>query len=80
MRISTLGHLPAGAVELGVVYASVEGVNEASYDECLEELEHKAKGLGATALIGLQLVQSQFQWNPRTSLLATAVKTIPGDG
>ena len=28
----------------------------------------------ATGLIGLQLVQSQFQWNQRTSLLATAVR------
>ena len=74
MRISTLGHLPAGAVEVGVVYASVEGVNDGSYAECLEELEHKAHGLGATALIGMQLVQSQFQWNQRTSLLATAIK------
>ncbi len=74
MRVSTLGLLPAGAVELDVVYASVEGVNEESYAECLEALTHKAHALGATALIGLQLVQSQFQWNQRTSLLATAVK------
>jgi uncharacterized protein YbjQ (UPF0145 family) len=74
MRISTLSHLATGAVELGVVYASVEGVNENSYQECLEELERKAHKLGATALIGVQLVQSQFQWNQRTSLLATAIK------
>ena len=74
MRISTLNALPAGHEELGVVYASVEGVNEHSYEECLEELTHKAKELGATALIALQLLQSQFQWNQRTSLLATAVK------
>jgi uncharacterized protein YbjQ (UPF0145 family) len=74
MRISTLPHLAPGEVELGVVYASVEGVNDNSYEECLEELEHKAHALGATALIGLQLVQSQFQWNPRTSLIATAIK------
>lgn len=74
MRVSTLPHLPAGATELGVVYASVEGVNERSYDDCLHELVEKAEKLGATALIGLQLVQSQFQWNQRTSLLATAVK------
>ena len=73
MRISTLSNLPTGARELGVVYASVEGVNEQSYDECLEHLVHKAEGLGATALIGVQLVQSQFQWNQRTSLLATAI-------
>jgi hypothetical protein len=39
-----------------VVYASVEGVNEHSYQECLEELEHKAPKLGATAPIGLQRV------------------------
>ncbi|HXC54862.1 MAG TPA: hypothetical protein VNU97_06180 [Rhizomicrobium sp.] len=74
MRISTLAHKADGETELGVVYASVEGVNDSSYDECLHELKEKAKALGATALIGLQLVQSQFQWNQRTSLLATAVK------
>ena len=74
MRISTLIARAAGDVELGVVYASVEGVNEESYEECLHELEEKAHALGATALIGMQLVQSQFQWNQRTSLLATAVK------
>ncbi len=74
MRISTLSHLGAGETELGVVYASVEGVNENSYEECLHDLKEKAKVLGATGLIGLQLAQSQFQWNQRTSLLATAVK------
>ena len=74
MRVSTLITLSPGDVELGVVYASVEGVNETSYDECIEQLTHKAQALGATALVGLQLVQSQFQWNQRTSLLATAVK------
>ncbi len=57
-----------------MVYASVEGVNEHSFEECLDELEEKAKALGATALIGVQLVQSQFQWNQRTGLLATAIK------
>lgn len=74
MRVSTLSDRAPGDVELGVVYASVEGVNEHSFQECLDELTHKAQGLGATALIGLQLVQSQFQWNQRTSLLATAIK------
>lgn len=74
MRVSTLPHLMNGAVELGVVYASVEGVSEHSYDECLHELQHKAEKLGANALIGVQLIQSQFQWNQRTSLLATAIK------
>jgi hypothetical protein len=74
MRISTLSNLAPGEVELGVVYASVEGVNDDSYKECVEELIHHGHKLGATALIGLQLVQSQFQWNQRTSLLATAVK------
>jgi uncharacterized protein YbjQ (UPF0145 family) len=74
MRVSTLSDRAAGEVELGVVYASVEGVNENSFHECLEELTHKAHELGATALIGMQLVQSQFQWNQRTSLLATAIK------
>ena len=59
MRISTLPHLGAGESELGVVYASVEGVNEHSYEECLHELKDKAKALGATALVGLQLAQSQ---------------------
>jgi len=74
MRISSLNALPPGHRELGVVYASVEGVNENSFQECLDELIHKAHELGATALIALQLVQSQFQWNQRTSLLATAIK------
>jgi uncharacterized protein YbjQ (UPF0145 family) len=74
MRVSTLSDRAPGDVELGVVYASVEGVNENSFQECLDELTHKAQRLGATALIGLQLVQSQFQWNQRTSLLATAIK------
>jgi uncharacterized protein YbjQ (UPF0145 family) len=75
LRISTLPNLVAGETELGVVYASVEGVNDDSYDECLHELKHKATALGATGLVGMQLVQSQFQWNQRTSLLATAVKS-----
>ena len=74
MRVSTLPQLPAGATELGAVYASVEGVNGRSYDECLHELVEKAEALGANALVGVQLVQSQFQWNQRTSLLATAIK------
>ena len=74
MRVSSLNALPPGHEELGVVYASVEGVNEHSFQECLDELIHKAHGLGATALIALQLVQSQFQWNQRTSLLATAIR------
>jgi uncharacterized protein YbjQ (UPF0145 family) len=74
MRVSSLNALPAGHEELGVVYASVEGVNEDSFQECLEELIHKAHRLGATALIAFQLVQSQFQWNQRTSLLATAIR------
>jgi hypothetical protein len=74
MQVSTLPDRPAGSVELGVVYASVEGVNDCSFDECLAELTQKAQALGATALIGMQLVQSQFQWNQRTSLLASAIK------
>jgi uncharacterized protein YbjQ (UPF0145 family) len=53
----------------------VEGVNEHSFDACLVELTRKAQALGATALFGVQLVQSQFQWNQRTSLLATAIRT-----
>ena len=75
MRASTLPRLDAGETEIGVVYASVEGVNEKSYDECLHELKEMAEALGATRLTGMQLVQSQFQWNQRTSLLATAVKS-----
>ena len=74
MRVSTVTTLPTAAAELGVVYASVEGVNEHSYDECLELLRQKAHALGANALIAMQLVQSQFQWNQRTSLIATAIK------
>ncbi len=74
MRISTLTQLAADERELGVVYASVEGVNENSYEECLHKLKEKATAVGAARLLGLQLVQSQFQWNQRTSLMATAVK------
>jgi uncharacterized protein YbjQ (UPF0145 family) len=74
MRVSTLPQLSTGETELEVVYASVEGVNEGSYEECLHILKAKASALGASGLVGLQLVQSQFQWNQRTSLLATAVK------
>ncbi len=72
MHISTMSERGGHGRELGVVYASVEGVNEHSFDECIAELVEKAHKLGASALIGLQLVQSQFQWNQRTSLLATA--------
>ncbi len=74
MRVSTLQQKNPADTELGVVYASVEGVNDKSYDEALHELKEKAEKLGAAALIGLQLVQSQFQWNQRTSLIATAIK------
>jgi uncharacterized protein YbjQ (UPF0145 family) len=77
MRISTLTAALPSDEELGVVYASVEGVNETCFDECLHELKQKAEALGATSLVGLQLVQSQFQWNQRTSLLATAVRNGP---
>jgi uncharacterized protein YbjQ (UPF0145 family) len=52
--------------------------SHAPFDECLAELTHKAHAFGATTLIGMQLVQSQFQWNQRTSLLATAVKSGAG--
>lgn len=78
MRISSLNALPPGHEELGVVYASAEGVNEASYEGYLEKLIHKAHGLGATALVALQLVQSQFQWNQRTSLLAVGARERGG--
>ncbi len=74
MRVTTLAERPAGAEDLGVVYASVEGVNEHSFDECIAVLKQKAHAKGANALVGVQLVQSQFQWNQRTSLLATALK------
>jgi uncharacterized protein YbjQ (UPF0145 family) len=74
MRISSLSDVQPHEHELGVVYASVEGVNEQSFEDCLHELKRHGEKLGATALIGLQLVQSQFQWNQRTSLLATAIK------
>jgi hypothetical protein len=74
MRITTLAEKLAGETDLGAVYASVEGVNENSYDECLHELKEKLKALGGTGIIDLKLVQSQFQWNQRTSLLGTAVK------
>ena len=78
MRVSTLPYRADGDIEVGVVYASVEGVNENSYEECLHELKKKAAALGATALIDLKMAQSQFQWNQRTSLLATAMKEAGG--
>ena len=74
MRFSTLSVKEPGETELGVIYASVEGVNDQSYEECLHKLRGMASAMGATGLIGMQLVQSQFQWNQRTSLLATAVR------
>ena len=74
MRMSTVTSRKPTETELGIVYASVEGVNETSYEECAHKLQKQASALGATGLIGLQLVQSQFQWNQRTSLLATAVR------
>lgn len=73
MHVTTLTVTGDHGRELGVVYASVEGVNEHSFDECMVKLVEKAERLGAGALVGLQLVQSQFQWNQRTSLLATAL-------
>jgi hypothetical protein len=76
MRISTLSHRNTGGTELGVVFASTEGVNASAFDECLAMLVEKAEAMGATALLGLQVVQSQFQWNPRTSLVATAYKGV----
>ncbi|HEY1543192.1 MAG TPA: hypothetical protein VGG01_12345 [Xanthobacteraceae bacterium] len=72
MRCASAASIPFRP--LGVVYASVEGVNEHSYQECLDELIHKGNALGATALVALQLMQSQFQWKQCTSLLAAAVK------
>jgi hypothetical protein len=74
MRISTLSDRSAGDTELGVVFASTEGVTDPAFDQCLAILVEKAEAMGATALLGLQVVQSQFQWNPRTSLLATAYR------
>jgi len=72
VRISTLSDRNAGETELGVVFASTEGVDDPAFDRCLAMLCEKAEAIGATALLGLQVVQSQFQWNARTSLLATA--------
>jgi uncharacterized protein YbjQ (UPF0145 family) len=74
--VSALQAKAADETELGVVNASVEGVNETSYAARMAELVEKAEPLGATALIGLRLVQSQFQWNQRTSLIATAVRKV----
>jgi uncharacterized protein YbjQ (UPF0145 family) len=70
ISVSTLKNRPNCVVELGVVYASVEGIKDDSFDACLAELTQKAQNLGATSIVGIQLVQSQCH----TSLLATAVK------
>ena len=75
IKVSTLQDRPKGSTDLGVVYATVEGFNDHSFDECLAVLLHKAHGLGATALVGMQLVQSQHQDHQRTSLIATAVRS-----
>jgi uncharacterized protein YbjQ (UPF0145 family) len=45
--------------------------------EALETLEHKAHALGADAVVGVQIAQSNFQWNARTTLIGTAVKLEP---
>jgi uncharacterized protein YbjQ (UPF0145 family) len=74
MRVSTLNHLTEDEVELGIVYASVEGVNEQDITECMHAVTSKAKEMGASGIIGLQLVQSNFQWSPRTSLMGTAIR------
>ena len=65
MRISTLPHPDDGQTELGVVYASIEGVNEKSYDECLHELKEKAKSLGASQLAMPRSVRSARAGNRR---------------
>jgi hypothetical protein len=72
MCISTLRNLAPGGVELGVVYASVEGVNDESYKECVEELMHYGHKLGATALIGLWSRPSPFS-NPLTQPIAFTI-------
>jgi hypothetical protein len=73
--VSTLQHRPNGAVELGVVYAIVEGIKDDSFDACLAELMQKAQNLGATSIVGMQLMQTQYY----TSLVATAVKLEAND-
>jgi phytoene/squalene synthetase len=78
VRISTLSDRNAGETELGVVFASTEGVDDPAFDRCLAMLCERAEAIGATALLGLQVVQSQFQWNARTSLLATAYGSADG--
>jgi hypothetical protein len=75
VRISTLSDRNAGDTELGVVFATTDGVSAPDFERCLAILVEKAEAMGATAVIGLQVVQSQFQWNPRTSLLATAYRS-----
>jgi hypothetical protein len=52
MRVSTLYRLGDDAIDLGAVYASVEGVSEHSYRECLHELETAATSLDANAVVG----------------------------
>jgi len=38
MQVTCVNALAEGRKDLGVVYASVEGVNEQSFHECLEKL------------------------------------------
>jgi len=71
---STTTTLAAGQTLLGLVHASVEGVEEESLKQALEVLDGRAVAMGADAIIGIQVAQTNFQWQPRTTLLGTAVK------
>lgn len=71
--VTTQPELPGYPEVVGIVHASVEGVEDEAVAAALAELRKRAEELGAGALVALQCVQSQFQWNARTTLLATAV-------
>jgi uncharacterized protein YbjQ (UPF0145 family) len=74
MRLTTLSLAADTSTYVGLVYAVVEGTEEEALKEAIEELEKRAESLGANAVIGIQVAQSNFQWNPRTVLLGPAVK------
>ncbi|MHB8572202.1 MAG: heavy metal-binding domain-containing protein [Candidatus Dormibacteria bacterium] len=72
MRMTTLPE--GGGTHVGLVHASVEGVDDEAVREALELMERRAHEQGADAVVGIQLAQSNFQWNPRTTVVGTAVK------
>ena len=79
MRLTTLSLAADTSSYVGLVYAVVEGTEEQALKEAVEELEKRAGALGANAVVGIQVAQSNFQWNPRTVLIGTAGKLVESE-